>query len=204
MGEGNDSGKGRSTGSSKGSRSRKSPFKRKPREMLSEEVDTDMIDRDLNDRQRLINSHNKKIFHRSGHSIAESKAIPLERYISAEGRSMYNSNNSSDLVRNLDKTSEGILNSSNNINNNSKSSSNSGSDYKSRVSSDALNLLNERGQADSSFVSLGLSKSIRAHWLVKTSQRNMSYLGKHGSNEWYYKYMPINTRIVRKLILLKF
>jgi hypothetical protein len=50
-------------------------------------------------------------------------------------------------------------------------------DYRSRASTDALQLLSERGQADSSFVSLGLPKSIGAHWLVKTSQRNMSYIG---------------------------
>ena len=49
--------------------------------------------------------------------------------------------------------------------------------YASRASSDALQLLSERGQEGSSFVSLGLPKSIGTHWLVKTSQRNMSYIG---------------------------
>lgn len=58
-----------------------------------------------------------------------------------------------------------------------KSSGANSKDYHSRASSDALHLLSERGQAGSSFVSLGLPKSIGAHWLVRTSQRNMSYVG---------------------------
>ena len=51
-------------------------------------------------------------------------------------------------------------------------------EYKSRASSDALQLLSDRGKADSSFVSLGLPKSVNSHWAVKVSQRNMSYIGQ--------------------------
>ena len=52
-----------------------------------------------------------------------------------------------------------------------------GGGFQSRASSDALQLLAERGQENSSLVSLGLPKELNSHWLVKTSKRNMSFVG---------------------------
>ena len=54
---------------------------------------------------------------------------------------------------------------------------NNGGGFQSRASSDALQMLAERGQENSSLVSLGLPKELNSHWLVTTSKRNMSFVG---------------------------
>jgi hypothetical protein len=49
---------------------------------------------------------------------------------------------------------------------------------KTSYSNDALQLLADRGQKNSSLVSLGISSKIKNHWIVKICKRNVFFLGR--------------------------
>ena len=105
--------------------------------------------------------------HKSMDNFLSPDLTPMRR----QSKSMSRMTSYNSISKSLNNHNSSSYN--NNINNNHL-----GSDYKSRASSDALQLLSERGKADSSFVSLGLPKSVNTHWVVKVSQRNMSYIGQ--------------------------
>ena len=50
-------------------------------------------------------------------------------------------------------------------------------EFQSRASSDALLLLAERGKDTSSMVSLGIPKSVNRHWIVRSIQQHVTFLG---------------------------
>ena len=143
-------------------------------EDISVEYMRDSIDERLHE---LSGKKDKKETLTSLHAAAQSKDAIEDWSIYGLTHGQYSTMDLSPINRNLSSVGDNLITKSVSRASALGSISASAGDYKSRASSDALQLLSERGQADSSFVSLGLPKSIGAHWLVKTSQRNMSYIG---------------------------